>query len=542
MAQERVSIDQDSGGLLISAVAPTRLQRRLAMAIPLALAVILSGMAPFARMPLSGTEAFLPAYAAAILVVELLTAVLLYALFVVQRCPAIFMLATGYFLTGLLVVPWALSFPGVFDGLGIDMGLQSTALIASLRRIGFPIAIIVYAVMRERTVPMRTTSASAGALVGMAVVVTALLAGLIAFAVTLGGDTFPPLMRDARHVSALWSAVPAAALALYAVAFALLWRRGWSVLDLWLMVVLAILAIEIVFLSYVSGGIRMSAGWWMGRVVGLISASIVLAVLLTETTMLYARLARSVAAERRTREARISAMEALSATIAHEVNQPVASMVTNANAGLRWLGQGSVGQAETRAALGRIVRDGHRAGEVVKGVRAMFKPGARDRAALDLNLCIRDVMERCREEARAHRVTVTLDLADDLFPVLGNRVQLEQVISNLAVNAIEAMVSQPSQIRRLIIRSRMLDGDTVLVEVEDTGPGLGAEQAERSFVPFFTTKPHGMGMGLMFCRFVVESHAGRLWVEGAGGQGTKFLFTLPRFCEETALPQDEVLQ
>ncbi len=532
-------MEQDRGGLLISAARPTRLQRRLAPAILLALVFGLALVVPFARMPLSGTETFLPGYAAAVLVVELVTALLLYALFVAQPGPAVLVLATGYLLTGLLVIPWVLSFPGVFGALGIDMGLQSTAAIASLRRFAFPMAVICYVLMKDRARPRPWADPSAAALVAVVIIATLVLVGLITAAAMLGGHALPPLMRDARHVAALWSAVPATALALYGVALLLLWRRGRSVLDLWLMVVIAILAIEIIFLSYVSGGIRMSIGWWVGRVLGLIAASTVMVVLLTETTMLYARLARSVAAERRIREARISAMEALSATIAHEVSQPVAGMITNANAGLRWLGQGSVGQAETRAALERIVRDGHRAGEVVKGVRAMFQPGTRAREALDLNACIRDALERCRDEAKAHRVTIQFDPADDLVPVIGNRIQLEQVVSNLAVNAIEAMRDQPGPGRRLSIRSRMLQDDLVQVAVEDTGPGLPAGQAEQSFAPFHTTKPDGMGMGLMFCRFVVECHGGRLWVESVEGRGARFLFTLPRFQEEARLPQED---
>jgi len=531
-------VDTDRGGLLISAARPTRLQRRLAPAILLVLALGLGLVVPFARISLAGTETFLPAYAAALLVVELVTAVLLYALFVAQRSPAVLVLATGYLMTGLLVLPWTLSFPGVFHALGIDMGLQSTAAIASLRRFAFPIAVICYALMKDRTGPVPWADPSAAALVAAVIVSILVLVGLITVMAMLGGHALPALMRDTRHVAALWSAVPATVLILYAMALLLLWRRGRSVLDLWLMVVVAILSIEIVFLSYVSGGIRLSIGWWVGRVLGLMAASTVLAVLLTETTLLYARLARSVAAERRTREARISAMEALSATIAHEVSQPVAGMITNANAGLRWLGQGSVGQVETRAALERIVRDGHRAGEVVKGVRAMFQPGARAREALDLNTCIRDAMERCREEAKAHRVSVQFDLAKDLVPVTGNRIQLEQVVSNLAVNAIEAMRDQPAPGRRLSIRSRMLDDDMVQVAVEDTGPGLAAGQVEQSFLPFHTTKADGMGMGLMFCRFVVECHGGHLWVESAEGHGARFLFTLPRFQEEAMLPQE----
>src|SRR5690606_32414798 len=143
--------------------------------------------------------------------------------------------------------------------------------------------------------------------------------------------------------------------------------------------------IDLVLLSYVAAGTRLSAGWWAGRFFGFTSASLVLLVLLLETTTLYARLARSISAERRAREDRLSAMEALSASIAHEINQPLASMVTNADAALRWLGRKSPDVEETTAALKRIVSDGHRAGQVIEGIRTMFKKGAQERVSLNLN-------------------------------------------------------------------------------------------------------------------------------------------------------------
>src|SRR3546814_3001302 len=150
------------------------------------------------------------------------------------------------------------------------------------------------------------------------------------------------------------------------------------------MFVLCTLLIELVLLSYVSAGLRLSRGWWAGRFYGFISASVVLLVLLSETTTLYARLARSVSAERRAREDRLTAMEALSASIAHEVNQPLASMVTNADAGLRWLGRNSPELEEARAALRRIASDGPRAGTGIEGIRMMFKKSAKKRVPLNL--------------------------------------------------------------------------------------------------------------------------------------------------------------
>jgi signal transduction histidine kinase len=266
-------------------------------------------------------------------------------------------------------------------------------------------------------------------------------------------------------------------------------------------------------------------------VFGLASTSIVLIVLLSETTALYGRLARSVSAERRAREARVTAMEALSASIAHEVNQPLASMVTNADAGLRWLARKTPDLDETRAALERIVSDGHRAAKVVEGVRTLFGKGFRDRVVLDLNRLIGEVLGRSLTELQMAGVLLKIDLDKTVPPVMGNPVQLQQVISNLVANAIDAMESVTGGDRILHVTTQFCRSGEILVTVQDSGPGLDAVDKERIFEPFFTTKPDGMGMGLMFCRSIVEAHGGRLWTSPGSSPnaspGAVFHFTLP---------------
>lgn len=351
--------------------------------------------------------------------------------------------------------------------------------------------------------------------------------GIATWLIVLGDDLLPGFMEDTRNVTPLWNYVPAASVTLYVTGMVLLWMRRRSVLDLWLMVVLATLCIEIVLLSYISGGIRLSVGWWAGRICGLISASMVLVVLLSETAMLYGRLARALTQERRIRDARLSEMEALSASIAHEVNQPVASMATNANAGLRWLEREFPEAHETKAALTRIVRDGHRAGDIIRGVRSMFHKGSQVRVATAINDVIAEVVERHRAEMRENHVSVDLRLQADIPAVTVNRIQIEQAIANLVTNAIDAMRSVPERERRLSILTDLGDECTVLVSVADHGPGISPDHAEEIFKPFYTTKPDGMGMGLMFCRSAVDSHGGNLWVEQNKPRGAVFRFTLP---------------
>ncbi|WP_084536815.1 ATP-binding protein [Azospirillum halopraeferens] len=513
---------------LLTTSSPGRSQRRLAVCVLVVLVGALVVTAPFARIPLENTEALLPAYAAAVFVNEVITASLLLALFSVQRSRAVFALSIGYLFSGVMVIPWALTFPGVFESLGLpDAGLQSTAAIATLRRLGFPIFVLAYALLEDSGSSARVSHGSARS------VILAGVAGVVAIAcgstwlIVTSDDALPGFMKDTRNVAAPWQYVPATAVCLYLVGLCVLWIRPRSVLNLWLMVVLCTLLIEIVILSYLSAGLRLSLGWWAGRLYGLLSASLVLLVLLSEKTTLYARLVRSVSAERRAREARLTAMEALSASIAHEVNQPLASMVTNADAGLRWLGRQSPNVDEARAALKRIVDDGHRAAKVIEGITTMFKKGAQERVSVNMNRLIEETLRRCRDEARLGRISVQAELDADLPPVMGSPVQLQQVISNLVANAIDAMTAVAGRKRVICIRSARRNSDAILVSVEDSGTGLDPKYRDRIFEPFFTTRSDGMGMGLMFCQSVIEAHGGRLWVTDNEPHGAIFHFTLP---------------
>jgi C4-dicarboxylate-specific signal transduction histidine kinase len=312
-------------------------------------------------------------------------------------------------------------------------------------------------------------------------------------------------------------------------------------LDYWLLVVAAAALCEILLLAFL-GSDRFGFGWWAGRLFGLASASVVLLVLLAEMTRLYAMLLRSVSAERREREARLATLEALSASIAHEVNQPLASMVINANAGLRWLGNERPDLEEVRAALQRIVKDGHRADQVVESIRTVFKKGARQRARVAVNEAIRQALERAKDDLRAARVAFAMDLEEGLPPVSANPLQLQQVVSNLVANALEALLAVPAAERRLRVQSRLAPAGEVLVSIEDSGPGLDPVYKERLFEPFFTTKADGMGMGLLICQSIVESHGGHLEATDARPRGTVFTFSLPADIQEARDPQEERLR
>jgi signal transduction histidine kinase len=508
---------------------PGRGQRRLAGAILAFLLAALFVTTPFAAIPLPGSEPVLPAYAAAVLVNELITASLLLALFSTARARPILILAIGYLFSGLMAIPWLLTFPGVLGPNGLlEAGLQSTASIAALRRVGFPLLVLAYALSSEAGPAIaRNVHVPACPVVLGSVGAVVAAVGALTWLVLVGEGLLPQWMADSRQTTAAWHYVPAIAACLCLAALSLLWRRQRrSVLDLWLAVVLCSLLIEILLLAALSSG-RFSVGWWAGRFYGFVSASIVLIVLLAETTTLHARLVRSMAAERRAREARLTTMEALSASVAHEVNQPLASMVTNADAGLRWLDKAPADLGEARAALRRIVRDGHHAGRVVDSIRAMFGKGASGRLPLNINPLILDVLERWRGETQLDGVVVQTQLGAGLPLILGDPIQLQQALSNLVTNAIDALRAVDKRCRVLRVTSGWADAGGVLVSVEDSGVGLDPAHKERIFEPFFTTKQDGMGMGLMFCRSVVEAHGGRLWVDDNVPRGAVFRLTLP---------------
>jgi signal transduction histidine kinase len=217
---------------------------------------------------------------------------------------------------------------------------------------------------------------------------------------------------------------------------------------------------------------------------------------------------------------------AATAAIAHEVKQPLTAMVTSANAGLRWLKRSEPDLDEVRAAFERIVHAGHRANEVIANVRAIFGKDRCEKARVNVISLIDEVLGLIREELESHRISVRRELIDGLPAVVGERVQLQQALLNLVTNAIDAMSAVTDRERRLTVKSQ-LDTHGVTIAVEDSGAGIHPSYTDRMFVSFFTTKPHGMGMGLSICRLIVESHGGRLWFSPSSPHGTTFYLQLP---------------
>jgi PAS domain S-box-containing protein len=223
---------------------------------------------------------------------------------------------------------------------------------------------------------------------------------------------------------------------------------------------------------------------------------------------------------------RVTTMGELTASLAHEVNQPIAAAVTNANTCLRWLTRDHPDLEEARAAAMRIVKDGTRAAEIIGRVRLLFKRSAPERELVNVNEVIREMTVLLRGEATRYSITFRTELGADLPQVMADRVQLQQVLMNLMMNAIDAMKDVDGT-RELDIKSQRAEDEQLLLSVSDTGGGLPAQQADQIFDAFFTTKAHGTGMGLRISRSIVESHGGRLWAGDNSPRGASFYFTLP---------------
>src|ERR1700737_3107354 len=370
-----------------------------------------------------------------------------------------------------MLIPWTLTFPGIFTPGGLlGAGLQqSTHWLYILWHAGFP-------------------------------------------------------MFDAVRFSPLWYYAAGGLALLSVLALVVLWMRRRSVLDLWLMVVMCAYLTEFCLITF-PVPVPFGFGRLSPRFCGCLSGGRGRFVLLYEIRRLFARLLRAVFAQRREREARLMTGDAVAATIAHEVKQPLSGMITNADAGLRWLDRAMPDLDEAKAAFKQIAADGHRAGAVIGSMRAIFKKDARNRASLDINDLIGEALALTRDDLQRHRILVQAEPNAQVLQVSGDRIQLQQVLLNLITNAIDSMAAKNGA-RVLCVRSEVHDGGGVKVSVADTGTGIGSQQLERIFNPLFTTKPGGMGMGLAICRSIIEAHDGRLWVAPNKPEGTVFQFKL----------------
>jgi len=511
---------------VLSDLPPSPAQKRLAAGIVLVLMVALYlVVGPFGGHQLGAIYSFVAIYTTAMFVTDLITAVLLYSQFSILRSRAILVIASGYLFTALLIVPYVIAFPGVLAPDGLAGDLQTTAHLYLLWHCSFPLFVIGYALVKDAATLGRVRQEKVGQEIFFSVAMTVATAGAATFWCMEGGAPLPDIMVDRLKFVPNWLYVVGAPIALLClVALFVLWRRRRSILDLFLIVVLCAYLIEIPP-HYFPYPARFSTGWYAVRVTSLLSSSIVLIVLLYEINALYGALLSAVLRQRREREARLLTGDAIAATVAHEVRQPLTAIVTSADAGLRFLERTSPNLDRAKEAFRRIVSDGHRAGSIIENIRTNLRAEDGNRADIDINSLIREAIDLESGDLRKHRITIRAELQEGLPRVRANQVQLRQVVLNLIVNAIDAMASSVGP-RTLLLASQQLEGNQVRVSIADSGPGISAQDEHRVFNPLFTTKSEGMGMGLSICRSIVESHNGELSLSPNVPHGVVFRFTL----------------
>src|SRR6266576_1480828 len=506
---------------IISSLPPSPAQRLLAVGVVLALmAAFVVAAGPLSTVPLARIDAFVPMYVAAMFVSDGITAVLLFAQFAILRSHALLAIASGYLFTALIVIPYGLTFPGAFAPEGLlGAGLQSPPWLYFLWHVGFPLSVTAYALLKNADPSKQRWKGTltTAILLSAAVVVAAVCAATLL--VTAGHALLPRLLRDTVSSAGPLYQSSAARIVLVnaGVALMVLWIRRGSVLDLWLTVVLCDYVIEISLFMIPVVANRYSFGWYAGRFFGLISGTLVLFVLLYEITTLYARLrllneeleqrvvertTQLMQASEALREAqaelahinRVTAMGQLTASIAHEVNQPLGALVNNAGACLGWLDGENLEEARNSVAL--MMDDAQRASEIITRIRALVKKAPPQRDWLEINQIIREVIGLGQSEVQRNHIALETQLSDSAPLVFADRIQLQQVILNLIMNAVEAMSETSNGPRELLIRTGTDASGGIVVAVQDSGPGLSPEHVDRLFTPFYPTKPQGMGMGL----------------------------------------------
>ena len=520
----------DQRQLLLATLPPSRLQTRLAYGIVVAMLVFFAVMLRYVDVQLPRVDAFIPILATTIFINDIITALLLFSQYTIARRRTLLVLASGYLFTSLMVIPWALTFPGLFAPTGLlGAKLQTTAWLYTSWHIASPLVVIIAVLLEDSDSKPGESRRSPAAAIGLSIAVAiALVCGLTWL--TIGGERFLPAIVQPDGVrlnQTLASSLSVLIMVLAGGALALLWTRRRTVLDLWLMVVCCAWLLETATATLFVGA-RYQLGWYAGRSFGIAATFVVLLVLLSETLVLYADLARSIIRERNERRARQIAMDAMAASIVHEIRQPLTAMVTNASAGLIWLKRTPPNLNEACSAFDAVVSGGHRIDEIVGGVRSMFQKGAHGQILLDVNELVRETLATIDLDLRTHGISVKTDLRNEVPQLSGDRGQLQQVLLNLISNAIEAMSSVTERARNLRVRTDVVqESSSVVITVEDSGTGLGSEDKDRIFEPFFTTKSTGTGVGLSICRVIIESHGGSLVALANKPYGAIFEVTLP---------------
>jgi two-component system sensor histidine kinase/response regulator len=506
-------------------------RRWAAAAVLLSLAIFIAAV-PFVSVKLPRLTPFIPCYEATLIINDLITAALLFGQFSIAQSRRLLVLASGFLFLALITVSHALTFPGLFSDTGLlGAGIQSTAWLYMFWHAGFPIAALYYAWLEDSDAiharPSHAILASIAGVVALVMLLTVL---------ATAGESLLPRIMQGNHYTPMMIFVVAAIWSLnLIVLITLLVRRPHSILGLWLMVVLCAWLCDIALSAVFNAG-RFDLGFYVGRLYGMLAASFVLAALVLETVALYARLDRSLDAERQERELRLREMRSelihvsrlselglMVSALAHEVNQPLTAVGNYLRATQRLVEIGETGKV--RNALAKAVGEVTRASDIIRRLRDFIRDGDSEKRTEYLGTVIEETIELAVVATDRTEVGVDLRLDPQASMALINKVQIQQVLLNLIRNAVEAMAGCPQQ--SLVITTLPSPDDMIELSVADSGPGLSPEVRAKLFQPFITTKSAGMGVGLSICHSIIEAHGGHLWAEDNCDGGAVFRFTVP---------------
>lgn len=515
---------------IVASTPPDTGQRRVVAAAIGLLAIGAAFLMSFGSVQGPQIDVFLPVLQTVICVADLITATLLFVQYSIQSHRAILVLASGYVCSGVFAFLQTLAFPGAYAPTGLFGNADHAAWFFVLWQTTFPSAIIVYALWKDKR------DSSAGLNIGMAVACVVAAIIVLSLLVTTGVEYLPTLYTGGITVQ-----TPAAKfvnilmLLIGITALAILFSRWRSILDLWLIVTLIAWMPNFIVAAMLTT-VRFSVGWYMARGYALVASCTVLTVLLTETTFLYARLVDSVVLLRRERANRLMSLDAATSAMAHELKQPLMAISASGEAALLWSQKSPVDLERVRKCITAMLSGAYRADEFISGVRELFKKRKEHRTAIQFDDVAREAIDLMRPDLQANGIFIETEFKDHLPAIYADRVQLQQVILNLIRNAIEAM-NATHEAKRLRLATRYDERSAVILSVEDSGRGMAAADVERAFVPFFTTKSGGMGLGLAICQAIIEGHAGILRIVKADAAGCVFEVEMP---VANDAPRDEI--
>ena len=527
----------DERQVFLSTLPAGRGERRLALAVALVSLGIFVAAVPFAKVPLGQVWAFIPIYQSAFVVNDLITAVLLFGQFGILRSRALLALASGYLFTAFMAVAHGLTFPGLFAPTGLlGAGPQTTAWLYMFWHGGFPLLVIAYAWLKDDAgAPGRPPGRP-----GIAVLSSVAAALVAAFGVTClataGQGALPAIMRGNTYTPAMLSVV-STVWALSLLALVVLWRRRpHSVLDLWLMVVMCAWLFDIALAAVLNHG-RFDLGFYAGRMYGLLAASFVLAMLLLENGMLYARLVEAHEGERRERQraeqkstelmVANKELEAFSYSVSHDLRAPLRAM--DGFARILDEDYGERLDAEGRRLIGVVRKSSQRMGHLIDDLLAFSRLGRQplrtERVQVDT------VVKEALEELRAELDGRPIDFAvGPLGTAAADPALLRQALTNLLGNAIKYTRGRTPAVVEVGCRSAREPGSGPVYYVKDNGAGFDMRYAEKLFGVFErlhrADEYEGTGVGLAIVRRVIERHGGRVWADSKPGEGATFYFTL----------------